>query len=298
MRSFQVMLSKFYVALALLVVAVHMGAKETGDASAIMEKVAANVAQTVEARRHYVYKQRVVATVARSDGKISCKETSEYTVVPQESTTEKTLTRFAGECRDGNRMVPHSEPGAGRRNDHADSAIVDELVDGLVNAKGSRDGIPHSLFPLGPDELKYYKFSLKGETVLQGRRVFDIRFEPSEVRDLCIHVGGDEDNPCHQWKGEVWIDMQEFQPVRIHTEMAKGVPWGVRLFLGINIRQLGFSVTYLRAGEGAWFPASYGTEFRITVLWGYKRTITLAMDNSEFRRTDASSTIQFDGPPE
>ena len=80
--------------------------------------------------------------------------------------------------------------------------------------------------------------------------------------------------------------------------MAKGVPWGVRLFLGINIRQLGFSVTYQRAGEGAWFPASYGTEFRITVLWGYKRTITLAMDNTEFRKTDSSSTIQFDGPPE
>ena len=292
------MVSKAYLAYALIILPTGLCAGETPDAAAIMAKVAANVADSAEARRHYVYKQRVVATVARSDGKLARKETSEYTAVPQKSTTEKTLTKFAGEYREGNRMIAYSQPGAGSRNDHGDSNIVHDLVEELVNAKGSRDGIPHSLFPLGVDEIQYYKFSVKGETVLQGRTVFDILFEPKEIQDLCIHVGGDEDNSCHQWKGEVWIDKQEYQPVRIHTEMAKGVPWGVRLFLGINIRQLGFSVTYQRAGEGAWFPASYGTEFRITVLWGYKRTITLAMDNTEFRKTDASSTIQFDGPPE
>ena len=67
----------------------------------------------------------------------------------------------------------------------------------------------------------------------------DLVFEPLE-KELCIHVGGGE-NPCadRQWKGEAWIDAEEFQPVRIETQLAQGVPWGIRVFLGTNVRQLG-----------------------------------------------------------
>ena len=66
--------------------------------------------------------------------------------------------------------------------------------------------------------------------------------------------------------------------------------------MGINLRQLGFSLNYQRVSDGVWFPATYGTEFRITVFWGYKRTITLSMENTDFRKTDAQSTVQFDQP--
>jgi hypothetical protein len=32
------------------------------------------------------------------------------------------------------------------------------------------------------------------------------------------------------------------------------------------------------------------------VLWGYKRTITLSMENTEFRKTDARSSVTFETP--
>jgi hypothetical protein len=150
------------------------------------------------------------------------------------------------------------------------------------------------LFPLGSEELGYYRFSLKGEADVHERHTYDIVFEPADLQDLCIHVGEDDQNPCHQWKGEVWIDTQEFQPVRIETQLAKAVPWGVRVFLGTNVHQLGFSIDYQRVAENVWFPAAYGTEFSLDVLWGYKRTITLSMESSGFQRTDADSTIHYD----
>jgi hypothetical protein len=128
------------------------------------------------------------------------------------------------------------------------------LVDELVNARDTRDGIPRELFPLRGEDLGYYKFSLKGETYMGGRRTYDILFEPVDTKDLCIHVGTDDKSPCHQWKGEAWMDAEDYQPSRIETQLAKGVPWG------------------------------------------YKRTITLSMESTDFRKTDANSTIHYDPP--
>ena len=66
------------------------------------------------------------------------------------------------------------------------------------------------------------------------------------------------------------------------------------MFLGTNLRQTGFSVTYVRVAENVWFPATYGTEFRFNVLWGYKRTVTLSMESSAFQKTNATSKINYD----
>ena len=46
--------------------------------------------------------------------------------------------------------------------------------------------------------------------------------------------------------------------------LVRGVPGG-------NIRQTGFAVSYQRVAENVWFPVSYGSEFRLDVLFGYKR---------------------------
>jgi hypothetical protein len=60
-----------------------------------------------------------------------------------------------------------------------------------------------------------------------------------------------------------------------------------------SLRQTGFAVSYARVAPNVWFPATYGTEFRLDVLFGYKRVITLALDSSDFQRTDAKSEIRF-----
>ena len=71
------------------------------------------------------------------------------------------------------------------------------------------------------------------------------------------------------------------------------IPAAVRILLGTNVRQLGFSVAYIRVADGVWFPVSYGTEFRLDLFWGYKRTITMAMESAGFRKANATSKIEY-----
>jgi hypothetical protein len=155
--------------LAILFGSLAIAAEAPDQALAIMTKVAANTTAATDARRQYVYQQRVRARMSHPNGQLLRKETREYKVVPQESTTEKTLVSFSGEYRDGKIMAPYSQPGVKDKGDEGDREEIQRLVDDLVNAKGTRDGIPRTLFPLRAEEFEYYKFSLKGEATLRER---------------------------------------------------------------------------------------------------------------------------------
>ena len=126
----------------------------------------------------------------------------------------------------------------------------------------------------------------------QGRRAFRILFEPVLKRH-CISIGGDDECDSPSWKGEAWIDAEDLQPVRIQTQQSFQIPWGVKVFLGTNIQQSGFAITYQRVAENVWFPVSYGTEFRFNVLWGYKRTVTLSLVSTDFQKATAASKIEY-----
>jgi hypothetical protein len=268
-------------------------AQQPHDARAIMDKVAANVSAATEARRQYVYHEKVRATMVYSNGKPYRREVREYNVVPSDSSTEKVMTSFSGEYNKDGKVISYYSPDDPLRGDQFDAKNLAEFTDELVNARGSRDGIPSRLFPLRTEDLEGYRFSMLGETSVEGRRAFRIGFEPDQQKGICT---GEQGTSCHNWKGEVLVDAAEYQPVRITTKMAKGVPLGVRVFMGINVRQLGFSIRYRRVAGNVWFPAGYGTEFGLTVFWGYKRTITLSLENNDFRRTDAETVIQYDSP--
>lgn len=268
----------------------------TPDAAGIMARVAANFEKAAEARRQFVYEQKVRSSLVRSNGEIARLERRQYTVTPQPGKTEKKLTSFTGEYRLKGRSYPYDKPGFQYKGTDLDGGILSGLTDDLVNAKDSRDGIPKSLFPLRSGELGHYRFSRKGETVVNGRRAFEIAFEPVR-KGACSLVDDEEGCGTRAWRGVAVIDVEELQPVRVHTEQAATVPWSIRVFLGSNIRQNGFSVTFTRVAENVWFPASYGTEFRFNALWGYKRTLTLSLESSGFRRADVNSTVLYDTSP-
>jgi len=270
-------------------------AQSTDDATSIMTKMAANREKAAELRRQFVYQQAIKGSLVHSDGKVSRKESREYAVTPQASGTERKLVSFQGEYRKGKQVVSYTEPGYKYKDEDIDGELLGDLIEDLTNDKDSRDGISESLFPLRTKDLRSYRFAVKGRTVSNGRPAYVITFEPVPANDLCIHVG-DEGHNCKDqpWKGEAWIDVEDLQPVRIDTALGKKISWAVRTFLGTNLRQLGFSIAYTRVADGVWFPSAYGTEFHVDVLWFYKRTVTLSLVNSGFRKTEASSTITYD----
>jgi hypothetical protein len=270
------------------------------DADGIMARMAKNMENATEERRHWVYAQRVQARLLRTNGKMARREDREYLVTPGPERTEKQLVSVKGEYHHGkNEVIPYAE--AGWKRDEGkmdiDGALMEDLVRGLVDKKGSRDGIPQALFPWRSRDLPAYRFHLLGEETAEGRALWRIAFEPKETKNCLAIDEDDDDDDCRtMWKGEAWVDKEDEMPRRIFSDMTFKMPWAVKLFLGTNISQSGFSVTYQRVAPGIWFPSTYGTEFRMSLLFGYKRIMTLAMDSREFRRGAAQTEVRFEEP--
>lgn len=284
----------------LMALVVLLGASDAPDAAAIMQRMAANLDSALDARRQYVYKQRVKARLVRTNGQTARAEKREYTAAPGPERTEKTLVSLAGEYHKSKKeIIPYDKPGFEKGGMDIDGGIMEGLIKGLADDKDSRDGIPRDLFPLHAKDLASFRFTYLGETEVKGRKAHRVAFEPLDKKVNCLNIGdnkedGEPECKAKPWKGEAVVDAEEYQPVRIFTDLTFKMPWGVKVFLGTNLRQTGFAISYVRVAPNVWFPATYGTEFRLDVLFGYKRVMTLALDSSDFQKTEAKSEIKFD----
>jgi len=253
------------------------------DLAGILQRLAENQDRAVEARSAIVYTQETRTRLFRSGGKLAREERRRYTVLPSAQGTDKHLDFFDGRYMQKGKEVAYNAPGFKRSGLDIDGDLVASLTDDLVNNKQSRDGISPDLFPLTAAQQRHYDFQLAGSQKVGGVEALKLTFTPKK---------GEEDS---DWAGEVLVDPVEYQPIRVTTRLAEDIPLAVKLLLGINIRQLGFTLTCRKVAGGLWFPVSYGTEFHLRVLFGYARTIALSMDNRDFRRASAESAIQFEG---
>jgi hypothetical protein len=161
--------------------------------------------------------------------------------------------------------------------DGMDIDLVENLRKNLAEDK-SKDGLGKGLFPLTTEQQAKYLFELKGRQTMNGRDVYHVSFRPKDKNDF-------------DWKGEAFIDTQEYEPVVVYTEMSRKIPLAVRTLLGTNLPGLGFSVTYDREPDGVWFPVSFGTEFRMRVLFFIARDISMSLTNTHFEKTHSDARI-------
>ena len=61
------------------------------DAATVMSQAAANVERAADARKQYVYQQSVRSSLTRSSGQRERRERREYSVIPNETRTDKKL---------------------------------------------------------------------------------------------------------------------------------------------------------------------------------------------------------------
>lgn len=248
----------------------------------VLRRVAENQEKAVSARQSIVYTQETRTRLMRGGGKLAREEKRRYTVAPTATSTEKKLDFFDGNYRKNGKVMPYTDPKFRYKDMDIDGDLVEDMTDDMVNDKESRDGIPRNLFPLTAQEQAHYTYRLAGTQQVNGVEAIRLQFEPKK--------GDDE----RAWAGEVLVDPAEYQPIRVVTRLAFNIPWAVKVFLGTNVRQFGFTVTYRKVADGLWFPVSYGTEFYLRVLFGYARTIVLSLDNRDFRRASAESSIRFE----
>jgi len=258
-------------------------------AEAIMAQVAAHQDQGEAERAHYVYVQH--AKVDSRRGRTTmCEEITDYRVTPMENGTHQELLKLdgrlwlkgkyvtynalsatAGKVQDGETM--DVEIGG----DEADRDMVENMRKNLL-LNSSKDGINAQLFPLTSKEQESESFRLMGRERLNGRDVFHVAFRPKDKSDW-------------GWKGDAFVDTATLEPVMISTEMARKVPLAVRTLLGTNVPGLGFTVIYAAQPDGVWFPVSFSTEFKIHVLFFFRREIVIDAENRSFEKTHVTTRI-------
>jgi hypothetical protein len=273
-------------------------------AADIMSKVAANQDRTEAARTHYIYQQHIRITSRKTGGKVMCEEVTDSRVSPQQKESQQRLLTLDGRYWLKGRYVHYTtlqdhdatasaeakdeipKDGAPKDKevkmekddlDGLDIDLVENLRKNLADDK-SKDGLGKGLFPLTTEQQSQYLFKLEGRQTMNGRDVYHVSFRPKDKDDF-------------DWKGEAFIDVHEFEPVVVYTEMSRKIPLAVRTLLGTNLPGLGFSVTYDREPDGVWFPVSFGTEFRMRVLFFLARDISMSLSNTHFEKTHADVRI-------
>jgi hypothetical protein len=259
-------------------------AERPTDVTGIMVRVAINQEWARDARANYLYRQEQTIRMRRPNGKIAREQHAEYVVTPGAHGAEKTLAKFEGKYQYKGKYVSYEKPGYIYRDLDIDGDLIRDMSSDMMNDQKTQDGIGHDLFPLTAEEQKKYNFRLVGKEEYHGRAVYRVAFMPKQ---------GSGSDCCEDWKGEALIDAEEYQPVMVETELAEKIPGWVKVVFGTDIKGLGFSVSYRKFDDGVWFPVSYGGEFAVRGLFFYRRNISVAMQNTDFKRTDVKSTLVY-----
>lgn len=277
--------------LAMVLVAAYSAAQDSVTqpaeqpltADAIMARVAANQDRSDALRKQYVYRQHIHIVTHRSNGKVLREESADYDVVPAADGTKKELKLLTGRYWNKGKYESFQGPPV-PESGSLDGGLIEGFRDDLSNEK-TKDGLAKNLFPLTSEEQKSYEFKLLGREMEDGRSVFHIAFRPKDRDEIT-------------WAGEAYIDAAEFEPVRVFTKLSRRIPLGVRIFLGTDLPGIGFNVMYKRQEDGVWFPATFGTEFKIHAVFFINRQVTIALENSRFEHTHVESRMKVVGPAE
>jgi len=267
-----------------------------------MARVAANQDRSDKLRSEYVYHQRIHVVLQKANGTQMRDELADYLITPTPNGSHRKLIAISGFYRHKGRYLefkgrprPDADSIDGEMlNDFRHDLMQENTTDGITNElrkdsddypsneAHSKDGIAHDLFPLTTDQQKNYRFKLIGEETEQGRAVYRIGFGPKDRGDL-------------DWAGEADIDAADFQPVRVYTKLSRPLPFLVRKLV-VDLPGLGFNVQYQRQADGAWFPTSFGTEFRIHLFMVWGRTVMIALQNTGFEHTHVQHQITYQQP--
>jgi|SRR5208282_5122376 len=262
---------------------------ETPNAAEIMARVAENQRRSEALRSEYVYKQHIHIATHKPNVRLMREENADYDVVSLPGGTQKHLKSLTGRYWKKDKYVditgdpPRDAPRSDvdwihNLRDHEpapftgsnDADLIRYLRSYLLDDK-SKDGLARALFPLTYDEQKDYEFQLLGREVEEGRNVYHLAFSPRNKKEELA------------WTGEAFIDVAEFQPVRVFTKVSHRLPFLVRT-TWFDLPGLGFNVVYQRQEDGVWFPWIFGTEFSIHAgpIFFLNRDVAISVENSEF----------------
>ena len=274
-----------------LLLALALAQAPLPQADEIMLRVAANQDRAEALRAKWIYHQQLHVRSTGSDHKLHREEASEFNVVPGPGGTTRNVVVISGRYLHKGKYVEYRQTTAAKLEGE-DAEEIEEVRKQLTGDEGARDGLSRKLFPLTAPEIVRYNFTLRGVEDFRGTPVYRLDFEP---RPTPGHI--DLDTSEGPWAGTVLISRDDFEPVLVTTRNYHRVPVAMKILMGVDVKGLGYSVQYQKVADGVWFPVSYGTEYSVRVLFGWSRTITASLTNSEFRKATVDSKALFDAVP-
>ena len=114
--------------------------------------------------------------------------------------------------------------------------------------------------------MKAFDFTLRGQETVNGRRCFALAATPRASyqpasRDTRVLKG---------MRGEMWIDVEQFQWVKVHAEVFRPVAFG--LFIAQVQPGTEFTLEQSPVQNNIWLPSRFSTRVRATVLLFSKRS--------------------------
>lgn len=245
----------------------------------IMCRVTENQNAAESARTAYVYDMNVFVRLKRANGKLAREESRDFIVAPTPKGAGRKLVKVEGKILDGKREIPYTDPKFHYKGMDVDGEITRSLAHEIMWKKGDA-GPMVGWFPLGRERMKDATFVYQGEEHYREYDVYKVDYEEHDEGDC--------------WRGEVLVEKNEFQPVLVTSEWSCKIPTAVKVLLGTNVTNVGVKISYRRFDKGVWFPVSGGGELKLRVLFMYARTIAFSAKNSDFRKADVQSSIEFE----
>jgi len=108
--------------------------------------------------------------------------------------------------------------------------------------------------------MKAFNFTLRGEETVNGRRCFVLAATPRasyqpKNRDTRVLTG---------MRGEMWVDMEHYQWVKVHAEVFRPVAFG--LFIAHVQPGTEFTLEQTPVENNIWLPSHFSTRVKATVL--------------------------------
>jgi hypothetical protein len=230
---------------------------------AIMARVATNQDRSEVLRKQYICREHIHIVTGKTDGKLMREETADYEIAPSTLGSQIELKGLTGRYSHNGKYVDF----AGEPIPDANSWDADYIRDvRKCLTEDSRCTVGAHLFPFTTAEQNKYDFRVLGQEVVRERKVYHVEFVPKNKK-------------AFDWVGEVYIDVIDFQPLRVVTRLSRRVPIFIRS-LGTNISGVGYELDYQRQEDGSWLPNSYGSEYEIHLFFRTNRTVAVSMDVS------------------
>ncbi len=110
--------------------------------------------------------------------------------------------------------------------------------------------------PLTPELVARFDFKLLGEIEINGRRAYQIAFQPKTPEPAVHHI---VDRLLNRVSGKVCIDAEEFEIARAEVFLGSEV----NLLGGVvgSLKKLAYTMTRTRIGDGIWFNTFSSGDF-------------------------------------